>query len=701
MRSPAPRRLVGAISALLVAGGLAAAPTATAVEDFTLTRVAGDDRYETAAAVAEQAFPAGSDVAIVASGERFPDALAGSYLAGRFGSGAPILLTAPDELPAATAEALDALEATTIYVLGGTGAVSDAVKTALEEGDRTVERIAGDDRYDTAAAIATFAADGAAEPGQVGGANTVIVASGEGFADALAVGPLAFQGNLPIVLTPPGALDAAARTAIEELEATRAWIVGGTAAVGAAVQSELEDMDLTVLRIAGGNRYATAVAAAGRGRADLGLTTSAVDLASGERFPDALAAGPASGAANRPLLLTAAAELSDETEDYLVENAATLTSGRVFGGTAAVSNLAVTQANEAGSSGSAEPGVARIVAKRTADNEYDLVRENTDDVVTVTYEDTDSFTVDGQPASVGAFETALTNGDIIEVDETDNDPDDHDLTNVAATSFTNGVVGNVDLADDQLDIIEPASGAIFRGNIAYGAATTFRVDGVAQSLAEFEADLNEGDRIEIAGAAFSLTNRTVTGPAERVEVVEAPIPVVTTNETRFAIGALGDDPDASSDTGQTPDEADSGNDDRYVASGESETLRIDGAEVTYEEFEAALNNGDVVTYSRQDGIETISIGNTDELIEGEVTGDISKDGADEDLTDETNDGGSFTMTDATDDEIAVAYTPTTRLEIDGLVVTEAEFESAISVGDGVTIQRDGTTVEAIELDDGA
>lgn len=682
------------VGALTVAGLALAAETVSAAEGFALRRVAGEDRYETAAALAADAFAEGSDVAIVASGESFPDALAGSFLAGRFGEGAPILLTQRDSLPESTTAALDELQASTVYVLGGTAAVSDEVIASLGAADRTVERIAGDDRYETAAAIASYEATGAADPGTVGGAKTVIVASGEGFADALAAGPLAFVGTLPIVLTPADALDGSAAAAIESVGAKRAWIVGGTGAIEDAVEDELEEMGLTAVRVAGANRYATAVAAAARGRADLGLTATAIDLASGENFPDALAAGPVSGAANRPLLLTARAALSDATEQYLVDNSAKLTEGRVFGGTAAVTPLAVAQANEAGSSGESL-GVDRIVAIRPEENEYDYVTEGTDEIVTVTYEATDGFTVDGRRASEAAFEEAATPGDIIVVDADGGDPDDHDLTDVSAASFTSGTVGNVDLADDQLDIVEPVSGATLRQNIGYAEA--FRVDGATATLEEFEADVNEGDTIEIAAGSFNLANQVVEGDADDTEVIEgALIAPLTSNETRFKIGGLGDDPAASSDPGQTPDEEASGNDDRYVVDGTDENLRIDGAEATYEQFEAAINDGDQMTYARQDGIETITIVNENEVLAGESLEGADGDGDGNPIADDS-DGGSFTLVEDDGTETVIDYTNATDFIIDGVLDTEAAFEEELSAGDDVVVERDGSTIVSITM----
>src|SRR5690606_16448261 len=95
-----------------------------------VTRLAGPDRYATAAAIAGE-FPAGADVVYVASGQNFPDALAGAALAGS--QGAPVLLVRSDGIPTATHEALRELFPFRVVVLGGTGSVSTNVLALLRE----------------------------------------------------------------------------------------------------------------------------------------------------------------------------------------------------------------------------------------------------------------------------------------------------------------------------------------------------------------------------------------------------------------------------------------------------------------------------------------------------------------------------------------------------------------------------------------
>lgn len=66
----------------------------------TLTRLAGDTRYQTMGRIVSTAFPRHSDTVVVASGDNFPDALSASSLAG--GLNAPIILTPRPSTPAST-----------------------------------------------------------------------------------------------------------------------------------------------------------------------------------------------------------------------------------------------------------------------------------------------------------------------------------------------------------------------------------------------------------------------------------------------------------------------------------------------------------------------------------------------------------------------------------------------------------------------
>jgi putative cell wall-binding protein len=182
--------------------------------------------------------------------------------------------------------------ATPIVVLGGEGVVSEDVENFLNtciEGE--LSRQAGLNRYATAAAISssTFPT-----------ADTVLLATGVNFPDALAAGPWAGSLGAPILLVGPTWIPAETMAELDRLSPSRTVILGGTGAVSADVEAALEAGDYgTVERVAGVDRYATAAAIS----VASGLTGDRVYVATGSNFPDALAgAGP--GAINdAPILL--------------------------------------------------------------------------------------------------------------------------------------------------------------------------------------------------------------------------------------------------------------------------------------------------------------------------------------------------------------------------------------------------------------
>lgn len=291
-----------------------------------VTRVAGANRYDTAIQASKEAFDA-ADTVVVATGENFPDALGGAALAGAVSG--PILLTPAAAIPASVLAEIDRLNATDIYVLGGTGAVSAAAFAQLDAAIAgTPVRLGGADRYATAVLVAAETIDVLGD-GYDGGA---FLATGVDFPDALAASPIMYAQGMPLILSnAAGAFAAPAEVDFVE-------ILGGTGVVPASVETALGA--LFDERLAGANRYATAVAVAEYG-VSLGMTWEGVGIATGQAFPDALSAGAALGSMNSVMLLTTTTSLSSAASGALMANRAVISVAFVIGGTGAVSDDAV------------------------------------------------------------------------------------------------------------------------------------------------------------------------------------------------------------------------------------------------------------------------------------------------------------------------------------------------------------------------
>jgi putative cell wall-binding protein len=116
-----------------------------AVSSVSVRRLSGGDRFETAAKIAEAAFPDGASEAVLVSGQAFPDALSATAYAGA--KGCPVLITMPGYLSNATKSLISELGIRSVTVIGGKSAVSDNVLSTLSQMGVSYVRIFGNDRF--------------------------------------------------------------------------------------------------------------------------------------------------------------------------------------------------------------------------------------------------------------------------------------------------------------------------------------------------------------------------------------------------------------------------------------------------------------------------------------------------------------------------------------------------------------------------
>ena len=293
------------------------------IVDFDpLMRVWDDNRVETSAAAGCTFWPVGGAPHVVmATADSYADALSGTPLAARLD--APLLLTDPDAVPASVRQVLVQLGTREVTVIGGADAVSPTVASTLADLGIDVHRVAGADRYETAAAVARRVGDES---------RRVIVVTGRGFADAVAAGAYTARGAPPVLLTEPDAASPATLATISALQPEEILVVGGTRAVSADAFSQLQSVGTaTVRRISGTDRYATSAAVLD----DVDPPEGApVVLATGARFPDALAAGAVTARVGGALLLVQPGQ-ADRAADVI--RAGSWSTAALLGGPAALS----------------------------------------------------------------------------------------------------------------------------------------------------------------------------------------------------------------------------------------------------------------------------------------------------------------------------------------------------------------------------
>lgn len=170
-----------------------------------------------------------------------------------------------------------------------------------------ISRFSGTDRFGTAAI--------AAQTAFPSGADTVYLATGTNYPDALAGGAAAGIDGAPMLLTMPDTLPPKTKETLAQLKPNTVVILGDERAISAGVEQEIASLAKrpVIERIGGKNRYETAALIA---QARVGSSTT-VYLGSGENFPDALSAGPVAGAHNAPMLLSTPDRLPEATATML------------------------------------------------------------------------------------------------------------------------------------------------------------------------------------------------------------------------------------------------------------------------------------------------------------------------------------------------------------------------------------------------
>jgi putative cell wall-binding protein len=220
---------------IVVMGGTDAISDATynalaAYSGGSIHREAGVNQYHRSALVSKNTFKDPNvPVAYIATGTAFPDGLAGGA-AGAANKG-PLLLVEPNGIPVDVRTELERLNPARIVVLGGPAAVSHEVLAQLAQYSPRVDRVAGNSRYETAAAVAT------SQFTKVNGSvAAVIIATGANFADAVAAGAAGY----PVLLVPPtGAVPQPVKDALAQLNPLGVIVMGGTGAVSAATLASM------------------------------------------------------------------------------------------------------------------------------------------------------------------------------------------------------------------------------------------------------------------------------------------------------------------------------------------------------------------------------------------------------------------------------------------------------------------------------
>lgn len=309
------------------------------IEPVATRRLSGADRIATSVAISKDGF-ASAKVAVIAPAEVYPEALVGGPLAAALHG--PVLLhwgQVQDgqsvKIAPVLVDELARLGVTEVVVMSGGNAMDarfeDALAAATGIARDHITRFAAADRYELSARVAeellahhgwttdtkaesepnllsSILGENDEEPQAKRATISPILALGEhpvegrGWPDALAAATLAASQQVPILLTRPNELPAATAEILGRDGFGEVRIVGGTGAISAEVEQAVKELDHDTRRLSGKDRYATALAVVGE-LVELGHSIDSIYVATGESFPDAMAAAASVASQGRILLL--------------------------------------------------------------------------------------------------------------------------------------------------------------------------------------------------------------------------------------------------------------------------------------------------------------------------------------------------------------------------------------------------------------
>lgn len=284
------------------------------------TRLAGTDRYKTSVEISKSGWKDGSSQgAVLATGENYPDALSAAPLAKKIN--APILLTNKDQLNSDTEAELKRLGVKTVYIIGGTGAVSPQVEAKLKLMKIDVIRLGGNTRYETAIKVAK----------ELNAPDELAVTTSDSFSDALSIAPFAAMKNMPIILVPKDNVPQCVQDYLSSVKIDKTYIVGGTDIISDAVSKKFSNP----YRIIGSDEYQRNIQVIKTFLND--IHGNSIYIATGNKFPDALSGSAVACMESSPIMLVGD-EPTAEMESFISQNKASISEFKVLGGEGAVSS---------------------------------------------------------------------------------------------------------------------------------------------------------------------------------------------------------------------------------------------------------------------------------------------------------------------------------------------------------------------------
>lgn len=307
------KRLAVLVTSLAVLGVLGSIKVYAAPQ---VERYNGINRYETASKVCDAGWST-SDYAVIVNGENYPDALSAAPLAAKYD--APILLTETDNLDPYTSTEISRLNVKDVFIVGGKGVVSQSIEDSLVAKGIKVTRLSGNDRYDTALAVAK----------KIGNSKEVVLVNGNDFRDGMSIASIAALKGMPIILTDGLDMPDSVKKYLKNTSRMdQVYVIGDSSTISDEAISGLSN----VKRIGTGDEYEKNVDVIEAFQNE--IDTSTLYIASARDFPDSLGASALAPKTSSPVLFVDT-PMEDVTSNFLKNHI--VNDLRVLGGTASVS----------------------------------------------------------------------------------------------------------------------------------------------------------------------------------------------------------------------------------------------------------------------------------------------------------------------------------------------------------------------------
>ncbi|WP_163195567.1 cell wall-binding repeat-containing protein [Clostridium thermarum] len=290
------------------------------VPSYTEIRIGGANRYETSVKVSQRGWIT-SDYAVLARGDEFADALCAAPFAKRLN--APILLTSTKFMDSKVTAELKRLKVKKVYIIGGTGAVSEDVENALKSMRIDTERISGSDRYATSLAIAN----------KMNNKSQVFLTTGSDFADAVSIASYAAATASPIILTAKDQITSSVAKFISDNK-SKVYAIGDSGVISDSIVRNISGAE----RVGGTDRYKTNLAILNKFAE--GFDYSNIYLTTGANYPDAICGAAIAGKEMAPIVLVNNSNASDQ-KTYINSVISKVKNIIVLGGEGATSSSSV------------------------------------------------------------------------------------------------------------------------------------------------------------------------------------------------------------------------------------------------------------------------------------------------------------------------------------------------------------------------